>query len=60
VAIVLGTEHDGLTSGWLAAADERVALPMAGTGDSLNVAATAAVLLYEAVRQRRAQQEATP
>ena len=34
--------------------DTAVALPMAGSGDSLNVATTAAVLLYEAVRQRRA------
>lgn len=54
VALVLGAEHEGLSPAWLAAADRRVALPMAGTGDSLNVAATAAVLLYEAVRQRRA------
>ncbi len=54
VAIVLGAEHEGLSPAWLAAAPERVAVPMAGAADSLNVAATAAVLLYEAVRQRRA------
>jgi TrmH family RNA methyltransferase len=57
-AVVLGTEHDGLSAGWLAGADATVAVPMAGAGDSLNVAATAAVLLFEAVRQRRARQEA--
>jgi len=58
VAVILGTEADGLGSAWLAAADRTVAIPMAGAGDSLNVAASAAVLLYEAVRQRRAVQEA--
>ncbi|MFN2369994.1 MAG: TrmH family RNA methyltransferase [Candidatus Krumholzibacteriia bacterium] len=60
VALVLGAEHEGLSPTWLAAADGRVAVPMAGTGDSLNVAATAAVLLYEAVRQRRAAGRDTP
>lgn len=57
LAVVLGTEHEGLTNEWLEAANETVAIPMAGTGDSLNVAATAAVMLFEAVRQRRARQE---
>lgn len=54
VAVVLGAEDSGLSAAWLAHAATAVALPMAGAGDSLNVAATAAVLLYEAVRQRRA------
>ncbi|MBE0565296.1 MAG: RNA methyltransferase [Krumholzibacteria bacterium] len=54
LALVLGAEHDGVSAAWLAATQGRVAIPMAGTGDSLNVAASAAVLLYEAVRQRRA------
>ncbi len=54
VALVLGAEHEGLSPDWLAAAGDRVAIPMAGAGDSLNVATSAAVLLYEAVRQRRA------
>lgn len=57
-AIVLGTEHDGLSPDWIDGADSTVAIPMAGAGDSLNVAASAAVLLFEAVRQRRARQEA--
>jgi TrmH family RNA methyltransferase len=43
-----------LSPAWLQAADRAVTIPMAGAADSLNVAATAAVLLYEAVRQRRA------
>jgi TrmH family RNA methyltransferase len=53
-AIVLGAEDTGLSPDLLAAADTAVALPMAGAGDSLNVSTTAAILLYEAVRQRRA------
>ena len=51
-AIVLGTEHDGLSTEWLGQADLTVGIPMLGTGDSLNVSTSAAVLLYEAVRQR--------
>lgn len=54
VAIVLGTEHEGLGQDWLTGADRTVSIPMTGAGDSLNVSASAAVLLYEAVRQRRA------
>ncbi len=52
VAILLGTEHDGLSPALLAAADRTVAIPMHGRGDSLNVSTSAAVLLYEALRQR--------
>lgn len=53
-AILLGTEHDGLSQELLAAADTSVNIPMKGAADSLNVATAAAVLLYEAVRQRGA------
>ncbi len=52
VAILLGTEHEGLSADTMAAADRVVAIPMLGRGDSLNVSTSAAVLLYEAVRQR--------
>lgn len=52
-ALVLGAEDKGLSSAWLAAADAAVSLPMLGSGDSLNLSTAAAVLLYEAVRQRR-------
>jgi len=52
-AIVLGTEHAGLSPAWLATADERVRVPMRGLADSLNVATTGALLLFEARRQRR-------
>lgn len=54
VAIVLGTEHAGLADDWWSAADERLRVPMAGAADSLNVATTGALLLFEARRQRRA------
>ena len=51
-AIVVGAEHAGVSSQLRQAADLTAALPMAGRVNSLNVAASAAVLLYEAVRQR--------
>lgn len=56
LAVVLGSEAHGLTSEWLAAADVRIYIPMFGQADSLNLAASAAILLYEAVRQRHAAQ----
>lgn len=51
-AIVVGAEHEGVSSSWLAAADAVARLPMFGRVNSLNVATSAAVVLYEAVRQR--------
>jgi RNA methyltransferase, TrmH family len=52
LALVLGSEAGGLGSAWRDGAIEGVRLPMAGVADSLNVSVTAAVLLYEARRQR--------
>ncbi|MHB8957996.1 MAG: TrmH family RNA methyltransferase [Candidatus Limnocylindrales bacterium] len=52
VAIVLGSEAEGLTERWPAPPAHPVRLPMLGVGDSLNVSIAAAVLLYEARRQR--------
>lgn len=52
VAVVLGAESTGLSDLWRADDITPIALPMRGVADSLNVAATAAVLCYEAVRQR--------
>ena len=52
LAIALGSEADGLTEAWRGASIEPVSVPMAGVADSLNVSVTAAVLLYEARRQR--------
>jgi len=53
VAIAVGAEKHGADDVLLAAAAQRVRIPMAGRANSLNVAASAAILLYEAVRQRR-------
>jgi 23S rRNA (guanosine2251-2'-O)-methyltransferase len=52
VVIVLGSEGKGLRPRVRAACDQLVALPLHGRLESLNVAATAAALLYEIVRQR--------
>jgi TrmH family RNA methyltransferase len=52
VAIVLGSEARGLTAAWTGPDIVAVRLPMLGSADSLNVSAAAAVLLYEARRQR--------
>jgi TrmH family RNA methyltransferase len=52
VALVLGSEADGLTSAWAGEGVTAVRLPMLGVADSLNVSIAAAVLLYEARRQR--------
>jgi TrmH family RNA methyltransferase len=52
VAIVLGSEGDGLPDDLLAGADERVAIPMVGTAESLNLAVAAGLMLYEARRGR--------
>ena len=52
VAIALGSEAHGLSPAWLAAAQVQVQIPMFGLTDSLNLATSAALLLYEVVRQR--------
>lgn len=52
LAVILGSEADGLSSKWLKAADKLVKIPMAPGVDSLNVSVSAAILLYEALRQR--------
>jgi TrmH family RNA methyltransferase len=51
-AIALGSEAEGLSTAWNAPDIIAVRLPMLGAADSLNVSATAAVLFYEARRQR--------
>lgn len=52
VAIVLGSEADGLTPTWAGPGVVPIRLPMLGVADSLNVSIATAVLLYEARRQR--------
>ncbi len=52
-ALVVGSEDAGLAADWRAAADLEVSIPMHdGSTDSLNTATAAAILLFEAVRQR--------
>ena len=52
-ALVMGTESTGLTGQWRETADAHIRIPMLGRLDSLNVSVSAAILLFEAVRQRQ-------
>ena len=52
-AFVMGTEATGLTPQWRQAADAHIRIPMLGKIDSLNVSVSAAIIMYEAVRQRQ-------
>ena len=54
VAIVVGAEVAGLSDAWSGPGVTPISIPMLGLADSLNVSASAAVLFYEARRQRRA------
>lgn len=51
-AIAVGSEADGLSKTWLENADRCISIPMTGEIDSLNVSVSAAVILFEAIRQR--------
>jgi 23S rRNA (uridine2479-2'-O)-methyltransferase len=51
--LVLGNEAEGLTPGYLDLCDLLVGVPMQAGADSVNVACAAAIVLYEADRQRR-------
>lgn len=51
-AIILGNEGNGISPELMDAADRRVYIPMSGKAESLNVATAAAIVLYEANRQR--------
>jgi TrmH family RNA methyltransferase len=53
--VLMGNEGTGLSQELIDAADDRIAVPMRPGIESLNVAVTAALVLYEAARQRRAQ-----
>jgi TrmH family RNA methyltransferase len=52
LAIVLGSEEKGVSDFWTSHADKTIKIPMLGVADSLNVSTAAAVLIFEAVRQR--------
>jgi TrmH family RNA methyltransferase len=53
LAVAVGAEDKGLSERWKQVADLNVSIPMLGENDSLNVSVSAAILLYEAVRQRK-------
>jgi tRNA G18 (ribose-2'-O)-methylase SpoU len=52
LALILGTEGDGLSERWKGSAERRAAIPMSPGIDSLNVAAATAVACYVAARRR--------
>ncbi|UUC45492.1 TrmH family RNA methyltransferase [Flavobacterium cerinum] len=52
-ALVVGTEATGLTDEWRVASKKNIIIPMEGEIDSMNVSVAAAILLFEAKRQRR-------
>jgi TrmH family RNA methyltransferase len=51
-AIIMGAEATGLSDKWLDEADDLIKIPMRGKIDSMNVSASAAVVIFEAMRQR--------
>ncbi|MCM4168979.1 23S rRNA (uridine(2479)-2'-O)-methyltransferase [Arenibacter antarcticus] len=52
-AIVVGTEATGLSEEWLQESDQNIIIPMQGEIDSMNVSVSAAILIFEAIRQRK-------
>ena len=52
-AILLGSEQEGLSPFWQKNADDHVQITMSGKVNSLNVSISAAIMIYEAVRQRK-------
>lgn len=52
-ALVMGTEADGISPFWVQHAPQRVIIPMYGQVDSMNVSVSTAILLFEALRQRK-------
>lgn len=57
VAIIMGSEGQGISKSMLELADEKAAIPMSGEISSLNVSVASSVVMYEAVRQRLAKPE---
>ena len=52
-AIVVGTENSGLSDEWLQNSTQNIIIPMEGEIDSMNVSVSAAILIFEAKRQRK-------
>ena len=55
IALVLGNEARGLDGNWHNDDFQPIRLPMQGIADSLNVSVTAAVMMYETVRQQKSE-----
>lgn len=53
IALLFGNERDGLSETALEAADTHIIIPMAGLTQSLNISVSAAICMYETVRERR-------
>ena len=51
-AIIMGTEAVGLSDAWIDSSNENIIIPMQGKIDSMNVSTAAAVVVFEASRQR--------
>jgi 23S rRNA (guanosine2251-2'-O)-methyltransferase len=56
--IILGSEDDGISPAYLRKADQTIRIPLTGQTASLNVSVAAAVVIYEAVRQRSVSESA--
>jgi len=54
-AIIMGSEEDGISPAYLKKSDHQVRIPMVGKTTSLNVSVASAIMIFEAVRQRREQ-----
>ena len=52
VAIIMGSEEKGISSSYITKCDDKVLIPMVGQVGSLNVSVSAALVVYEAIRQR--------
>lgn len=52
VAIIMGSEEDGISEEYLRKCDEKVKIPMQGTIESLNVSVASGIIIFEAIRQR--------
>jgi len=55
-AIIVGTEATGLSNIWRTVATQHINIPMQGKIDSMNVSVSAAIIIFEAVRQRKFKQ----
>ena len=60
LALVMGSEAFGVAPEWLNAADMLLQIPMFGMVDSLNLSVATAVIVFEAIRQRKKIQELSP